>query len=143
MTRTQQQQQQNQTPKTKRYAGEIDVHIGKRIKMQRKLFGASQNEMADALEITFQQIQKYERGINRVSAASLLKIARFLDVPIAYFYEGYIDDNKNKSANDIDPDTLTKSETVKLIKSYYSIEDETLRRNLLSIMQAMSTNRND
>src|ERR1700709_1304619 len=66
----------------------IDLHVGARVRMRRKLLGMSQEKLADALGLTFQQVQKYERGANRVSASKLFEISRFLDVAPAYFFDG-------------------------------------------------------
>jgi transcriptional regulator with XRE-family HTH domain len=66
----------------------VDLHVGARVRMRRKLLGVSQEKLADALGLTFQQVQKYERGANRISASKLFEIARFLDVAPSYFFEG-------------------------------------------------------
>ena len=66
----------------------VDRHVGLRVRMRRKEMGVSQEKLAEALGITFQQVQKYERGANRVSASKLWEIARALETPVAYFYEG-------------------------------------------------------
>jgi transcriptional regulator with XRE-family HTH domain len=66
----------------------VDLHVGARVRMRRKLLGVSQERLAGALGLTFQQVQKYERGANRISASKLFEIARFLDVAPAYFFEG-------------------------------------------------------
>ncbi len=71
-----------------RAANDVDVLVGARIRIRRKVLGMSQSTLAEALELTFQQVQKYERGINRVSASKLYEMARTLDVPIAYFFHG-------------------------------------------------------
>jgi transcriptional regulator with XRE-family HTH domain len=70
----------------------IDLHVGARVRMRRKLLGMSQEKLADALGLTFQQVQKYERGANRVSASKLFEISRFLDVAPAYFFDGLATD---------------------------------------------------
>lgn len=70
----------------------IDLHVGARVRMRRKLLGVSQEKLADALGLTFQQVQKYERGANRISASKLFEISRFLGVPPAYFFEGLPDE---------------------------------------------------
>src|SRR5665213_3079013 len=69
----------------------VDLHVGARVRMRRKVLGVSQERLADALGLTFQQVQKYERGANRVSASKLSEIARFLQAPISYFFEGLAD----------------------------------------------------
>jgi transcriptional regulator with XRE-family HTH domain len=66
----------------------VDLHVGARVRMRRKLLGVSQEKLAGALGLTFQQVQKYERGSNRISASKLFEIARFLEVPPAYFFDG-------------------------------------------------------
>ena len=75
-----------------RKAEELDRHIGLRLKMRRILCGLSQDDLAQKLGITFQQIQKYEKAMNRISASRLFEIAKILDVRLEYFYEGYEDD---------------------------------------------------
>ena len=70
----------------------VDMHVGKRIRLRRTLFGMSQEQLGVALSITFQQVQKYERGANRVSASRLWDISQILDVPISYFFEDMTDD---------------------------------------------------
>ncbi len=69
----------------------VDLHVGARVRMRRKLLGVSQEKLADALGLTFQQVQKYERGANRISASKLFEIGRFLQAPPAYFFEGLAD----------------------------------------------------
>ena len=69
----------------------VDVHVGARIRLRRRLLGMSQERLADALGLTFQQVQKYERGANRVSASKLFEIARTLQTPIEFFFEGLPD----------------------------------------------------
>lgn len=69
----------------------VDLHVGARIRMRRKLLGVSQEKLAEQLGLTFQQVQKYERGANRVSASKLYEIARALEAPVAYFFEGLAD----------------------------------------------------
>ena len=66
----------------------IDLHVGARVRMRRKFLGVSQERLANALGLTFQQVQKYERGTNRISASKLFEIARFLQAPVAYFFQG-------------------------------------------------------
>src|SRR5215472_8542656 len=76
----------------------VDLHVGGRVRMRRKMLGISQERLADALGLTFQQVQKYERGANRISASKLYEIARFLSAPIAYFFEGLADPTTSGAA---------------------------------------------
>ena len=73
---------------TERKPNPIDTHVGTRVRMRRKLLGVSQEKLADALGLTFQQVQKYERGVNRVSASKLYEAASFMGVDVGYFFEG-------------------------------------------------------
>src|SRR3954468_5429255 len=78
----------DQTADLERGPNPVDLHVGARIRMRRKLLGVSQERLADQLGLTFQQVQKYERGANRVSASKLYEIARALQTSVAYFFEG-------------------------------------------------------
>ena len=75
-------------PDSARQPNSIDVHVGEQVRRRRKQLGLSQERLADALGLTFQQVQKYERGVNRISASKLFEAARFLKAPVTYFYEG-------------------------------------------------------
>src|SRR3954468_2212863 len=81
----------NTTVDQERLPNPVDLHVGARIRMRRKILGVSQERLADDLGLTFQQVQKYERGANRVSASKLYEIARSLKTSIAYFFEGLAD----------------------------------------------------
>lgn len=75
-------------PAEERGPNRVDLHVGARVRTRRKLMGVSQEKLADALGLTFQQVQKYERGANRISASKLFEIGRYLEVPVSYFFEG-------------------------------------------------------
>ena len=76
--------------KTKGSPDEVDIHVGQRLRIRRSLLGMSQEKLAEAVGITFQQIQKYERGTNRVSAGRLFQFSRILDIPVTYFYDQFV-----------------------------------------------------
>ena len=116
--------------------------------MRRALLGISQESLAEAVGITFQQIQKYERGVNRVSASRLFHIGEVLDAPVAYFYaeysgpksrfaEGGLADNAQEPFVDGGDALLYSTESAELLRTYYSLEDEGKRRELLKIMKSM------
>ena len=119
--------------------------------MRRSLLGISQEYLAEAVNVTFQQIQKYERGTNRVSAGRLYQFSKVLDVPIAYFYQDFGDTTPKASYaladNDQDDflseDTLYSKETLDLLRIYYTISDEKKRRELTKIMRSMVDNMAD
>lgn len=126
----------------------MDIHVGNRLRMRRSIIGWSQERLAEAVGLTFQQVQKYERGANRVSASRLYDFSRVLDVDVSYFFEQY--NEKQKAANfkygfaDTEQDEFLDTgkwydkETLELIKIYYSIQDQKLRRNLVKVIQNMA-----
>lgn len=141
-------------------AGAIDAHVGKRIRLRRTLLGLSQEKLGEALGITFQQVQKYERGANRVGASRLYHIARALDVPISFFFDDMhtteavpnkhahfsqtrksFNAPSDKSFSTVSTadmqSMLNKQETLELIRAYYSISDSQMRRKILELMQSM------
>ncbi len=108
----------------------VDVLVGRRVRERRTLEGMSQTAVAEKLGLTFQQLQKYERGSNRISASRLYELAQLFDVPVSYFYEGM---EQGKGAPDV---TLTKRETLELVKAYYSISDPAVRGCIRRLAQA-------
>lgn len=115
----------------------IDVHVGARIKLRRTLLGLSQEKLGEALGLTFQQVQKYEKGTNRVSASKLYRLAQILDVPIAFFFDSLpgSDEPPLKATED---DPLYRRETVALVRAYYGIPDQVVRDRLLSLVKSLS-----
>ncbi len=125
----------------------IDVHVGFRVRLRRNLLGMSQTKLGRAIGVTFQQIQKYERGVNRVGASRLFNLSRALDVPISFFFEdlspaaagGGRRRAKGLSkapAAVLEPDSLSRRETVELIRAYYRVKDPKLRTRVLDLLQA-------
>jgi transcriptional regulator with XRE-family HTH domain len=118
---------------------EIDTHLGRRLRRRRRLLGLTQQELAHACGVRFQQIQKYECAANRMSAARLWQLAEVLEVPVSYFYEGLIRDEREgpdceaSSSND----TMASKETQDLIHAYYQL-GERPRRRLLDLAKAMN-----
>ena len=133
----------------------IDVHVGSRIRLRRTLLGMSQERLGDALGLTFQQVQKYERGVNRVGASRLFDISRVLDVPISFFFEDMpegmdatpISGPRGRSygfaeaqepfSNGVD-DNLTKRETLELVRAYYRITDPAVRKRMFDLMKSLA-----
>ncbi len=112
----------------------VDSHVGKRIRHRRWMIGMTQQQLAEAVGIKFQQIQKYETGMNRVSASRLWEIAGTLDVPIEHFFEGL-----ESKANAGDADVLSDKEAMELIRAYYAMP-ENQRRRLFDLARVMSEN---
>src|SRR5690348_16538935 len=108
----------------------IDVHVGSRIRLRRNMLALSQEKLGEAIGLTFQQVQKYERGANRVGASRLHELSRVLDVPVSFFFDdtdpvrapamgGFAE----PPAEAFESDPLRKRETVELVRAYFSIED--------------------
>jgi transcriptional regulator with XRE-family HTH domain len=134
-----------------RHPNPVDIHVGARLKTQRSLKGFSQERLADSIGLTFQQIQKYERGANRVSASRLYQFSKILNVPISYFFDDFRDNSAPSYAEygfaegdqagfDIDQTVLAKRETLELIRVYYSIPDAKLRKDLMKVLKSMADN---
>jgi len=116
----------------------VDVHVGKRIRHRRWLAGMTQQQLAQAVGIKFQQIQKYETGANRVSASRLWDIADALDVEVSFFFEGL--EQEEEAATEtggIPADILGDKEALELVRSYYSIP-ENQRRRLFDLARVLS-----
>ena len=110
----------------------VDVLVGRRARERRTLEGMSQSAVAAKLGLTFQQLQKYERGHNRISASRLYELAQLFDVPVAYFYEE-IEAGKGAPSRD---DMVAKRETLELVRAYYAISDPAVRHSIRKLTQA-------
>jgi len=113
----------------------VDAHVGKRIRHRRWMLGMTQQQLADAVGIKFQQIQKYETGMNRVSASRLWEIATTLDVPIGHFFEGLDAAGAVEAAQQ--HDVLENKEALDLVRAYYSIPEQQ-RRRLFDLARVLS-----
>lgn len=124
----------------------IDVHVGQRVRQRRTLLGYSQERLAEALNLTFQQVQKYERGANRVGAGRLYELSKALDVPVTYFFEDLPEAPEGSASGpamqeaaqrQYDADPMAQRETLLLVRAYYNIGDPAIRRRLLDLIRAM------
>ncbi|NCT40591.1 MAG: helix-turn-helix transcriptional regulator [Alphaproteobacteria bacterium] len=138
--------------KTKGTPDSVDVHVGQRLRVRRSLLGMSQEKLAEAIGLTFQQIQKYERGVNRVSAGRLFQFSKILDVPIAYFYDqiggepaqvSYGMSDNDQEAFGGEDDVMQRKETIDLVRAYYSIEDPAKRKEMLRFIKSMISTSSD
>lgn len=112
----------------------VDAHVGKRIRHRRWMVGMTQQQLADKVGIKFQQIQKYETGMNRVSASRLWDIAESLGVQISFFFEGL---GEQAAAQAVEGDMLADREALELVRSYYAIP-EAQRRRLFDLARVLS-----
>ncbi len=133
----------------------IDIHVGNRIRLRRSILGWSQEKLAAMLGLTFQQVQKYERGSNRVGASRLWDIGNVMNVPINFFFED-MDKNVasqsprvfssseteplrlNEISDDIDMDPMKRQETLELVKAYYKINNRKTAKILYDLIIALS-----
>lgn len=118
----------------------IDLHLGKRLRRRRRLLGLTQQQLAGACGVRFQQIQKYECGANRISAARLWQLSEALEVPVAYFYDGLSGPEPQAAANDAvesGGEVLARKETLDLIKAYYQLSERP-RRRLLDLAKSLN-----
>ena len=113
----------------------VDAHVGKRVRHRRWMIGMTQQQLADKVGIKFQQIQKYETGMNRISESRLWDIADALGVTISFFFEGL--DARNRVLDEVDGDVLADKEALMLVRSYYAIP-EAQRRRLFDLAKVLS-----
>jgi len=116
---------------------EIDVHLGRKLRRRRKLLGLTQQELAGACGVRFQQIQKYECAANRMSAARLWQLAAVLHAPVSYFYEGLSEAQRLAREASEEGDIFARKETHELIRAYYALS-ELPRKRLLELAKAMN-----
>ena len=118
---------------------EIDHHVGRRLRRRRRLMGYTQQSLAESVGVRFQQIQKYECGANRISAARLFELAEALNIPVQYFYDG-LSERDQMDAEGLPefmaPDIMSKKETMDLVRAYYSI-GEGPRKHLLDLAKSL------
>ena len=119
----------------------VDIHVGKRIRQRRTLLGMSQERLAEALDLTFQQVQKYERGTNRIGAGRLWELAVALDVPMTYFFEELPtrpDAPMEPMPAAAGPDPMHRRETLVLVRAYYGIKDQGVRGHLIEMFDKVA-----
>lgn len=125
----------------------IDVHVGSRVRMRRMLIGMSQEKLGEQLGLTFQQVQKYEKGANRIGASRLYQIAQTLNVPVDYFYEGLaLEDDKAGSGGfaeappaGFDVSMLSTSEGIQLNSAFFAIADTEVRKRVLDLVKTLAS----
>ena len=126
----------------------IDVHVGQRVKLRRTLMGMTQGNLGDSIGLTFQQIQKYERGANRISSSKLWELSNVLDSPITYFFDEMSDRVKasfpgymGETAEDHIPEdklTLHRRQTLELVRTFSKIQDPVIRKRVIDVVRAIA-----
>jgi transcriptional regulator with XRE-family HTH domain len=126
----------------------IDKHVGSRVRMRRMMLAMSQEKLGDALGLTFQQVQKYEKGTNRIGASRLQQISHILKVPVAFFFEGAPSSSAEEPLDDLAEapspayvsDFLATSDGLALTKAFMRIGDSKLRRRIVDLVEQIATN---
>lgn len=128
----------------------IDCYVGSRLRARRRLLGITQEKLGEALGLTFQQVQKYERGSNRISASRLFELSKILAVPITYFYEGAETVTRDaashvqqSAADPFETEQLSSRETQDLLRYYYRVSNPQVRRRLLDLVKSLSADSSD
>ncbi len=123
----------------------VDVHVGDRVRLRRTLLGMIQTDLGKALDLTFQQVQKYESGKNRIAASRLYQLSHVLDVPLSYFFDdmpplkgAYVAGLRGGVQDPSAPDLMDKRETLELVRAYYCILDPKVREALRRMALAMA-----
>ena len=134
-------------PMQQKAANPIDRHVGNRVRMRRKMLSMSQTKLGDALGITFQQVQKYENGTNRVSASRLQQMCHILQVPVSFFFEGapHLPGQAPRSGEVPSPayvsDFLATSDGLALTKAFMRIKEPKLRRHIVNLVEDIAGSR--
>lgn len=135
----------NQGASVEKTPNPIDVHVGSRVRLRRTLLGFSQEKLGNAVGLTFQQIQKYERGANRIGASRLYQFSKVLDVPVAFFYDDMPSDVESAQPGladgepvPFDQQQFTRRETLKLVRAYYGIADPAVRQRLYELTRSIA-----
>ena len=123
----------------------VDIHVGSRVRLRRIMMGMSQQALGQAVNLTFQQIQKYERGTNRIGSSRLYEFSQVLDVPVAYFFEEIPAEGTGRGpglvetgAAPYESDPLTKRETLELVRAYYRISQPAVRKRIFELVKAVA-----
>ena len=132
---------------SKGFPNPLDVHVGRKLQLRRTLLGLSQERLGNLIGLTFQQIQKYESGANRVSSSRLYDIARVLDIGITYFFEGISAEVQEQSPGHLqgavplvsedERDPMARRETLELVRAYYQIRSAKVRKHLVDLTRSL------
>ena len=128
----------------KKLPNPIDKHVGSRLRMRRKMLGMSQEKLGEALKITFQQVQKYEKGTNRISASRLQHISHILQVPVPFFFEGapHVPAQSKGTGGTPSPayvsDFLSSTDGLALVKAFTKIKEAKLRRRVVQLVEEIA-----
>ncbi len=136
-----------------RYSSErphpVDIHVGGRVRLRRTMLGMSQEKLGEAIGLTFQQVQKYERGTNRIGSSRLFELSRVLEVPITFFFDEMPPEVAGKARKGrpglaeragpaYETETLARRETLELMRNYYQVGDESVRKRMFELVKSLA-----
>ena len=137
------------TRKVRGRANSIDAYVGNRMRVQRTLLGFSQQKLGDALDLTFQQVQKYESGANRIGAGRLFQLSRILEVPVSYFFDNLPESEIPKNFSNVlnapkfkrekPTDPMLRRETLELVRAYGMIKHPKARKQIFDLVKALGS----
>lgn len=124
----------------------VDIHAGNRLKLRRSILGLSQGDVAKAIGVTFQQVQKYERGVNRMGSSRLYELAKTLNMPVTYFFDEYQPDGQPSPAEGMaespssafEHEEMTSRETMEMMRAYYKIKSPAMRKRVFELVKSMA-----
>ncbi len=124
----------------KKQANPIDIQVGNRVRIRRMLIGMSQERLGDLLGLTFQQVQKYEKGVNRIGAGRLFEVSRILNVPVDFFYEGVAAGLPDGEAETTPPvmEFVSSGEGLQLSLAFMKIKDAKVRKRVLDLVKSLA-----
>jgi transcriptional regulator with XRE-family HTH domain len=124
----------------KKQANPIDIQVGNRVRIRRMLIGMSQERLGDLLGLTFQQVQKYEKGVNRIGAGRLFEVSRILNVPVDFFYEGVAAQLAGNEQESTPPvmEFVSSGEGLQLSLAFMKIKDTKVRKRVLDLVKSLS-----
>ena len=127
----------------------VDIHVGKRVRLRRTLLGMSQEKLGEAIGLTFQQVQKYERGTNRIGSSRLYQLSLVLDIPVSYFFEDLpVEITKGQPVSLAEDrgfggDPMVEPETLELVRAYYRITNAQVRKRIFQLVKAVGEKRGE
>ncbi|MSP66587.1 MAG: XRE family transcriptional regulator [Alphaproteobacteria bacterium] len=124
----------------------VDIHVGSRVRLRRTLLGMSQEKLADAIGLTFQQVQKYERGANRIGSSRLFQLSQVLDVPVSFFFDDLSTaaqgtdgtGDGGAAGQGFEHENLSRRETLELVRAYYKITNDGVRKRIFDLVKAIA-----
>lgn len=130
---------QEQFPDKKGTPHDVDIHVGSRLRLRRSALGLSQDQLGSAIGLSFQQVQKYERGANRIGASRLYELSKVLQTPISYFFDEFETTGLAEDGHSTyEADPILKRESLELMRAYHQIQDPKQRKKVLKLVQGLA-----